>query len=122
MALASLFAGIVALNIPLIFNIISHTPRLGYKNFDIKDDSVNVWWFAIIALGDGWHNNHHAHPGSSQMGLLKHEFDASWFLLKLLQRVGLVYSINESMHRDLPKPELKVKSKVEKLLASECST
>jgi fatty-acid desaturase len=97
-ALASLTAGIIALNVPLILNIICHMPRLGYKNYAITDDSVNVWWMAVIGLGDGWHNNHHAHPGSSQMGLRKHEIDISYLLLRALKRIGLVHTINESMH------------------------
>lgn len=96
-ALASFLGAVGAFNVPLLLNIGCHIPKLGYKNFQIKDDSVNVWWFAIIALGDGWHNNHHAVPGSSNMGLLKHEIDPSWLFLKLLQKVGLVYSINESL-------------------------
>lgn len=101
-ALASLLAGVLALNVPLIVNIVCHLPKLGYRNFKIEDQSTNVWLFGIIGLGDGWHNNHHAHPASSQMGVRKHEFDASWFLLKVLQKIGLVYSINESMPRELP--------------------
>ncbi|HEY9786308.1 MAG TPA: fatty acid desaturase [Candidatus Obscuribacterales bacterium] len=94
---ASLVASIAALNVPLLLNIGCHTRRLGYRNFAVDDDSVNVWWFAIIGLGDGWHNNHHAVPGSSLMGLRKHELDPSWLVLKVLQKVGLVYYINESM-------------------------
>lgn len=98
---ASLIAGVLALNVPLILNIICHIPKLGYKNYATADDSVNVWYMAIIGLGDGWHNNHHAFPASSQMGIRKHEFDASWFLLKCLQKIGLVYSINETMPSEL---------------------
>lgn len=101
--LASVIAGILALNVPLLLNIFCHISRCGYKNFSIADDSVNSWFFAVIALGDGWHNNHHAYPASSRMGVLNHEFDASWFLLKVMQRIGLVYSINESMPLGLPR-------------------
>ncbi len=98
--LASFLGGFLAWNVPLILNIVCHIPRLGYKNFHINDDSVNNALFAVLAMGDGWHNNHHAFPGSSQMGAKKHEFDMSWFVLKCLQKVGLVYSINESIsHR-----------------------
>ncbi|MBX9666701.1 MAG: acyl-CoA desaturase [Candidatus Obscuribacterales bacterium] len=95
--MASFLAGFLAWNVPLILNIVCHIPRLGYRNFAIADDSNNNYFFGLVALGDGWHNNHHARPGSSQMGLKKHEFDLSWFTLKCLQKVGLVYSINESL-------------------------
>jgi hypothetical protein len=98
--MASFVAGILAFNMPLILNIMCHIPKLGYRNFAIADDSVNNHFFGVVALGDGWHNNHHAHPGSSNMGLKKHEFDTSFFVLKCLQKVGLVYTINETMRGD----------------------
>jgi stearoyl-CoA desaturase (delta-9 desaturase) len=93
-AAASLLAGILALNMPLLVNIFCHMPRLGYRTYSTKDDSVNVWWMAIFSLGDGWHNNHHAHPGSSRMGVRKWEIDPSFELLKLMKLLGLVSSIN----------------------------
>lgn len=94
---ASLLAGILALNAPLILNIICHMPQWGYKNFKIKDDSMNNWLMALICVGDGWHNNHHAVPGSSNMGLKPWEIDPSYLLLKALQSVGLVGTINETL-------------------------
>lgn len=101
--LASFLGGFLAWNVPLILNIVCHIPQLGYTNFRIKgDDSVNNHLFAILAMGDGWHNNHHAYPGSSQMGYKKHEFDFSWFVLKCLQKVGLVTYINESISNHKP--------------------
>lgn len=101
-AVASLLAGILALNAPLILNIICHIQKLGYKNYATSDNSVNVWWMAVVCVGDGWHNNHHACPGSSQMGLKRWEIDPSYLLLKGLQRVGLVGRINESLIRERP--------------------
>ena len=94
---ASLLAGILALNAPLILNIICHMPQWGYKNFKIKDDSMNNWLMALICVGDGWHNNHHAVPGSSNMGLKPWEIDPSYLFLKALQAVGLVGTINETL-------------------------
>jgi stearoyl-CoA desaturase (delta-9 desaturase) len=100
---ASLLAGILALNAPLILNIICHMPRWGYKNFKIKDDSMNNWLMAIICVGDGWHNNHHAVPGSSNMGLKPWEIDPSFLFLKALQAVGLVGTINETLANENPR-------------------
>lgn len=89
-ALASLLAGLAVLQIPLMLNVICHLPRFGYKTYAANDDSVNVWWVAILAMGEGWHNNHHANPGSARNGMQWWEFDASWLVIKLLRSVGLV--------------------------------
>ena len=47
-----------------------------------RDDSRNLWWVALVTFGEGWHNNHHAHPTSSRHGLAWYEFDPTWLLLK----------------------------------------
>jgi len=96
-AAASLLAGMVAWNVPLFLNVFCHIPKLGYKNFALKDDSVNVWWMAAICAGEGWHNNHHKYPASSRSGLTKWEIDPSWLVLKMLMRVGLVSYMNEKL-------------------------
>jgi sn-1 stearoyl-lipid 9-desaturase len=92
-ALASLLAGLAVLQIPLMLNVFCHIPKLGYKNFTGEDDSVNVWWVAVLAMGEGWHNNHHAFPGSAQSGIRKHEFDLSWVLIRLMKKFNLVQRI-----------------------------
>lgn len=96
-ALASLVAGILALNMPLILNIICHTRGLGYRLYDTADQSCNVWFMALVGLGDGWHNNHHACPGSSRMGVMKWEIDMSYELLRACKLIGLVSSINDTI-------------------------
>lgn len=94
-ALASLCAGLLLLQIPLMLNVVCHIPKLGYKNFQCADDSVNVWWVAILALGEGWHNNHHVYPGSARNGLRPHEFDLSWQVISFMRRLGLVSRVND---------------------------
>ena len=64
---------------------------LGYKTFKASDDSVNVWWVAVLAAGEGWHNNHHAFPGSAKTGMLWHEFDISWLTILALKNLGLAH-------------------------------
>lgn len=95
-ALASMAAGVFVLQIPLFLNVVCHIPKLGYKNFDLPDDSVNVWWVAIFTNGEGWHNNHHAHPGSARSGLRPHEIDVSWLTIRLMKAVGLASHVNEA--------------------------
>ena len=71
----------------------SATHMWGSRRFNTRDDSRNNWWVAWITFGEGWHNNHHAHPTSARHGLAWYEFDPSWLLLKVLRNVGLVSAV-----------------------------
>ncbi len=118
-ALASILAAVAVLQIPLMLNVFCHIPKLGYKNFQCLDDSVNVWWVALLAMGEGWHNNHHVFPGSARSGIRTHEFDLSWLTICLMQKLGMVSRINDPSpekirarmaeiptHKETKKPEL----------------
>ncbi len=72
----------------------SATHKFGYRTFDSKDLSTNCWWVALIAYGEGWHNNHHAHPRSARHGLAWWEIDATWMTIKVLESVGLARDIH----------------------------
>jgi fatty-acid desaturase len=71
----------------------SATHMWGKRRFETRDDSRNNWWVALITFGEGWHNNHHAHPTSARHGLAWYEFDPSWILLKFLKLAGIAKSI-----------------------------
>src|SRR5271165_2971211 len=60
----------------------SATHMWGERRFNTRDDSKNNWWVALMTFGEGWHNNHHAHPTSARHGLAWYEFDISWITLK----------------------------------------
>ncbi len=45
------------------------------------------------AFGEGWHNNHHAHPQSARHGLAWYEFDMNWYGIKTLQALGLAWDV-----------------------------
>jgi stearoyl-CoA desaturase (delta-9 desaturase) len=49
---------------------------------------------ALLTFGEGWHNNHHAHPTSARHGLAWYEFDPSWLLIKVLKKLGIAKSIH----------------------------
>jgi stearoyl-CoA desaturase (delta-9 desaturase) len=68
----------------------SATHMWGGRRFATRDDSRNNWWVALLTFGEGWHNNHHAHPTSIRHGLAWYEIDHSWILVNILKRVGLV--------------------------------
>ncbi len=71
----------------------SATHKWGSRRFATRDDSRNNWWVALITFGEGWHNNHHAHPSSARHGLAWYEFDVSWIQIQLLRRLGIARSI-----------------------------
>lgn len=71
----------------------SATHLWGSRRFATRDDSRNNWWVALLTFGEGWHNNHHAHPTSARHGLAWYEFDPSWLLLKVLRACGIAKSI-----------------------------
>jgi stearoyl-CoA desaturase (delta-9 desaturase) len=101
-ALASLLAGVAVLQIPLMLNVICHIPKLGYKTYAGEDDSVNVWWVGLLAFGEGWHNNHHAFPGSAKTGIKFFELDMSWLTILLMKRLGIVSRVNVITEKRAP--------------------
>lgn len=71
----------------------SATHMWGSRRFATRDDSKNTWWVAMITFGEGWHNNHHAHPTSARHGLAWYEFDISWIQIKALRLLGIAKSV-----------------------------
>ena len=71
----------------------SATHMWGSRRFATHDDSRNLWWVALITFGEGWHNNHHAHPTSARHGLAWYEFDPSWLQIQILKRFGIAKSV-----------------------------
>ncbi len=65
----------------------------GYRNYDTRDHSTNNWLVALIAHGEGWHNNHHADPRSAAHGHRWFEFDLSWLVIRLLEAVGVARNV-----------------------------
>ena len=72
-------------------NSAAHT--WGYRNYETKDLSTNLWWVALLGFGEGWHNNHHAHQRSAAHGLRWFEFDLTYWMIRLLACVGLARDI-----------------------------
>ena len=71
----------------------SATHMWGSKRFATTDDSRNLWWVAYISFGEGWHNNHHAHPQSARHGLAWYEFDLNWYAIKACEWMGLIWDV-----------------------------
>jgi stearoyl-CoA desaturase (Delta-9 desaturase) len=71
----------------------SATHMWGSRRFATRDDSRNNWLIALITSGEGWHNNHHAHPTSARHGLAWYEFDLSWIQIKILMFFRIAKSV-----------------------------
>ena len=65
----------------------------GTQRFATRDDSRNNWFVAIITMGEGWHNHHHAHPTSARHGLDWYEWDPTWLQIRLLEKLGIVSNV-----------------------------
>jgi fatty-acid desaturase len=71
----------------------SATHMWGSRRFSTTDTSRNSFWVALLTFGEGWHNNHHAHPQSSRHGLAWYEFDPNWYGVAALQFFGLAWDV-----------------------------
>jgi len=71
----------------------SATHLWGKRRFETRDDSRNNGLIAAFTFGEGWHNNHHAHPRSARHGLTWKEFDANWLQIAFLEKVGLAKQV-----------------------------
>jgi stearoyl-CoA desaturase (delta-9 desaturase) len=71
----------------------SATHLWGERRFATRDDSRNNWFVALLSFGEGWHNNHHAHPTSARHGLAWYELDMTWIGIRCLRALGLAKSV-----------------------------
>lgn len=77
--------------------------NIGDVRHEVRGAAVqgrNVRWTSLITMGEGWHNNHHAFPGSARLGLYAGEWDPGWWVLCAMRRVGLVSGVRLPV--DLP--------------------
>lgn len=73
-------------------NSICHT--FGSRPFRTRDASRNNWVIAVLAFGEGWHNNHHAFPSMAYHGIGR-QFDLSALVLRVLERLSLVWNVKQ---------------------------
>lgn len=75
------------------FAINSLAHLFGSRRFDTADDSRNNFWLALVTMGEGWHNNHHRYPGIARQGLMWWEIDCTYYLLLLMQKLGIIWDL-----------------------------
>jgi fatty-acid desaturase len=83
----------VTFNLHATWLVNSATHLWGSRRFTTTDDSTNSWWVALLTFGEGWHNNHHAHPRAARHGLAWYEIDMNWWSIRALQLLGLAKDI-----------------------------
>jgi stearoyl-CoA desaturase (delta-9 desaturase) len=75
------------------FSINSLAHLHGRKRYVTGDDSRNNWWLAIITMGEGWHNNHHAFQSSVRQGFRWWEVDVTFYILTAMSWCGIVWDL-----------------------------
>jgi stearoyl-CoA desaturase (delta-9 desaturase) len=74
-------------------NSIAH--RIGTRRYATSDDSRNNWFLGLLTFGEGWHNNHHHYCASARQGFFWWEVDVTYYLLRGLQALGIVWDLRE---------------------------
>ncbi len=75
------------------FSVNSICHMFGRQEYRSRDEARNNWLVALFVFGEGWHNNHHAFPASARHGLSRFQFDVSWWVIRGLERLGLVWNV-----------------------------
>ncbi len=79
-------------------SINSFAHLLGRRRFETADDSRNSVILAVVTLGEGWHNNHHRFQSATRSGFYWWEFDPTYYGLKLLSWLGLIWGLKPVPH------------------------
>jgi len=89
----------------LTYSINSIAHVVGRRRYKTSDDSRNNFLLALLTLGEGWHNNHHHYPGSTRQGFYWWEVDITYYGLKVLSWLGLIWDLRPVppaiLHRNL---------------------
>ncbi len=83
-------------HVTFTINSIAHSA--GHRRFETPDNSRNNLLLALLTFGEGWHNNHHFYPASARQGFAWWEIDISYYLLRLMQSLGLIWDLRPVPH------------------------
>jgi len=72
-------------------NSICHA--VGERPFRSRDRSGNVWWLAVLSMGESWHNLHHSDPTSARHGVLRGQIDSSARIIWVFEKFGWVRDV-----------------------------
>ena len=66
---------------------------IGRRRYVTGDESRNNWLLALVTMGEGWHNNHHAYQVSVRQGFRWWEYDPTYYVLRGLAWFGIVWDL-----------------------------
>jgi stearoyl-CoA desaturase (delta-9 desaturase) len=75
------------------FSVNSICHMFGRRDYRTRDEARNNWLVALLVFGEGWHNNHHAFPASARHGLRRWQLDVSWWVIRGLEKLRLVWDV-----------------------------
>jgi stearoyl-CoA desaturase (delta-9 desaturase) len=73
-------------------NSLNHV--FGSRRYACEDQSRNIGWLALVTMGEGWHNNHHAYPSSARFGHKWWELDVGYAIIQVLKSLRLCTAVN----------------------------
>jgi stearoyl-CoA desaturase (Delta-9 desaturase) len=82
---------VVLYHVTFTVNSLAH--RFGRRRYATSDGSRNNWLIALLTFGEGWHNNHHHFPGSVRQGFYWWEIDVTYYVLRAMAALGLVWDL-----------------------------
>jgi stearoyl-CoA desaturase (delta-9 desaturase) len=82
----------------ITWSVNSLTHVFGYRTYATNEDSRNNWLVAILAMGEGWHNNHHHDPASASVQHKWWEIDITYYVILLLKSLGLATDVIAPRH------------------------
>ncbi len=96
----------------VLFHCTSSINSLGHlfgrRRYETTDTSRNSFLLSLLALGEGWHNNHHHYQSSARLGHRRWEIDLAWYGLLALSRLGIIWNLqpvpDRLQHRPHPEP------------------
>jgi len=83
---------VILFHVTCLVNSAAHL--IGARPFETKDQSRNSWIIALLAVGEGWHNNHHRYPTSARQGFLPREIDLTYYGLRILRGLGVIWDLS----------------------------
>ena len=89
----------------IAYSVNSFGHLFGPQPYNTGDTSRNNWVLGLIALGDGWHNNHHHSPRTARHGFRWFEIDPSYYLILALERAGIVWGVKKTPRPPRAGPE-----------------
>jgi stearoyl-CoA desaturase (delta-9 desaturase) len=73
--------------------------KIGYRNYELKNTSTNLYPFDFFFLGEAYHNDHHRFPSSPKMGVKWYEVDVAYYAIRLMDKLHIIKLQNRNAAR-----------------------